>query len=38
MAGQGRVRFRWDDDRTLPERGTYVPPTIVALDRARDLR
>ncbi|MGD9770014.1 MAG: L-glutamate gamma-semialdehyde dehydrogenase, partial [Pseudolabrys sp.] len=38
MAGQGRVRFRWDDDRTLPEGGTYVPPTIVALDRARDLR
>jgi RHH-type proline utilization regulon transcriptional repressor/proline dehydrogenase/delta 1-pyrroline-5-carboxylate dehydrogenase len=38
MAGQGRVRFRWDDDRALPARGTYVPPTIVALDRARDLR
>jgi RHH-type proline utilization regulon transcriptional repressor/proline dehydrogenase/delta 1-pyrroline-5-carboxylate dehydrogenase len=38
MRGQGRVRFRWDDDRALPERGTYVPPTIVALDRARDLR
>ena len=38
MAGQGRVRFRWDADRPLPQRGTYVPPAIVALDRASDLR
>ncbi len=38
MAGQGRVRFRWDADRPLPRRGTYVPPAIMALDRASDLR
>jgi RHH-type proline utilization regulon transcriptional repressor/proline dehydrogenase/delta 1-pyrroline-5-carboxylate dehydrogenase len=38
MAGQGRVRFRWDADRPLPPHGVYVPPAIVALDRARDLR
>ena len=35
IAGKaGRVRFRWDADRTLPARGLYVPPTIIALDRA----
>ena len=34
---QGRVRFRWDQDRPLPASGTYVAPTIIALDRARDL-
>jgi RHH-type proline utilization regulon transcriptional repressor/proline dehydrogenase/delta 1-pyrroline-5-carboxylate dehydrogenase len=38
MAGQGRVRFRWDTAGSLPAAGTYVPPTIIALDRARDLR
>jgi RHH-type transcriptional regulator, proline utilization regulon repressor / proline dehydrogenase / delta 1-pyrroline-5-carboxylate dehydrogenase len=38
MEGQGRVAFRWDRDRPLPGGGTYVPPAIVALDRARDLR
>ena len=38
MAGQGRVRFRWDAARPLPAEGTYVPPTIVSLDRARDLK
>jgi RHH-type transcriptional regulator, proline utilization regulon repressor / proline dehydrogenase / delta 1-pyrroline-5-carboxylate dehydrogenase len=36
--GQGRVGFRWDRDRSLPAAGTFVPPAIVALDRARDLR
>jgi RHH-type proline utilization regulon transcriptional repressor/proline dehydrogenase/delta 1-pyrroline-5-carboxylate dehydrogenase len=35
-AGQGRLVFRWD--RGLPAAGTYVPPAILALDRARDLR
>jgi RHH-type transcriptional regulator, proline utilization regulon repressor / proline dehydrogenase / delta 1-pyrroline-5-carboxylate dehydrogenase len=35
--GEGRLRFRWDRFRTLPARGTYVPPAVVALDRARDL-
>jgi RHH-type proline utilization regulon transcriptional repressor/proline dehydrogenase/delta 1-pyrroline-5-carboxylate dehydrogenase len=39
IAGKaGRVYFRWDTDRTLPARGLYVPPAIIALDRARDLR
>jgi RHH-type transcriptional regulator, proline utilization regulon repressor / proline dehydrogenase / delta 1-pyrroline-5-carboxylate dehydrogenase len=31
------VRFRWDAGRALPE-GLFVPPTIIALDRARDLK
>ena len=38
MEGQGRVGFRWDRDRPLPAAGTFVPPAIVALDRARDLK
>jgi len=38
MAGQQRVRFRWDASRTLPAVGTFVPPTIVILDRAGDLQ
>jgi RHH-type transcriptional regulator, proline utilization regulon repressor / proline dehydrogenase / delta 1-pyrroline-5-carboxylate dehydrogenase len=33
-----RVRFRWDNDDTLPATGIYVAPTIIALDRARDLK
>jgi RHH-type proline utilization regulon transcriptional repressor/proline dehydrogenase/delta 1-pyrroline-5-carboxylate dehydrogenase len=37
-AGQGRVIFRWDDGRTLPLRGRFVPPTMIALDRASDLQ
>jgi RHH-type transcriptional regulator, proline utilization regulon repressor / proline dehydrogenase / delta 1-pyrroline-5-carboxylate dehydrogenase len=37
MQAQGRVRFRWDEFHALPPTGTYVPPTIVELDRARDL-
>ena len=36
--GRGRVRFRWDRFNRLPATGTYVPPTIITLDRARDLR
>jgi RHH-type proline utilization regulon transcriptional repressor/proline dehydrogenase/delta 1-pyrroline-5-carboxylate dehydrogenase len=36
MDRQGRVRFRWDAARPLPD-GLFVPPTIIALDRARDL-
>ena len=27
-----RIRFRWDKYRRLPQRGLYVPPTIIALD------
>ena len=38
MEAQGRVRFRWDADRALPAAGSYVPPAIIALDRARDLQ
>jgi RHH-type proline utilization regulon transcriptional repressor/proline dehydrogenase/delta 1-pyrroline-5-carboxylate dehydrogenase len=34
----GRVHFRWDWFKPLPMAGTYVPPTIITLDRARDLR
>ena len=33
----GRTLYRWDSDHTLPLEGLYVPPTIIALDRARDL-
>src|SRR5579883_558056 len=36
--GQGRLVYRWDADRPLPSTGTYVPPAIITLDRARDLR
>src|SRR5207248_34562 len=38
MQGQGRLRFRWDEGASLPAQGTYVPPVIVELDRARDLK
>jgi RHH-type proline utilization regulon transcriptional repressor/proline dehydrogenase/delta 1-pyrroline-5-carboxylate dehydrogenase len=37
VEAQGRVRFRWDRFAQLPAEGTFVPPTIVELDRARDL-
>jgi RHH-type proline utilization regulon transcriptional repressor/proline dehydrogenase/delta 1-pyrroline-5-carboxylate dehydrogenase len=37
-AGEGRVMFRWDEHRPLPPRGRFVPPTMIALDRAADLR
>ncbi len=37
MEGAGRVRFRWDRFKPMPTAGTYVPPTIVELERARDL-
>ena len=38
MERQGRVRFRWDAERELPAHGTYVGPSIIELDRARDLK
>jgi RHH-type proline utilization regulon transcriptional repressor/proline dehydrogenase/delta 1-pyrroline-5-carboxylate dehydrogenase len=38
MAGAGRVIFRWDESRTLPRRGLYVPPAMIRLDRAGDLQ
>jgi RHH-type transcriptional regulator, proline utilization regulon repressor / proline dehydrogenase / delta 1-pyrroline-5-carboxylate dehydrogenase len=34
----GAVRFRWDQFHALPTHGTYVPPAIIALDRACDLK
>ncbi len=37
-AAQGRLIFRWDEGRTLPPRGRFVPPTMIALDRASDLQ
>jgi RHH-type proline utilization regulon transcriptional repressor/proline dehydrogenase/delta 1-pyrroline-5-carboxylate dehydrogenase len=38
MEMQGRVRFRWDRFKPLPQSGWFVPPTIVMLDRAGDLK
>jgi RHH-type transcriptional regulator, proline utilization regulon repressor / proline dehydrogenase / delta 1-pyrroline-5-carboxylate dehydrogenase len=38
MQGSGRVRFRWDEAKPLPAAGTYVPPAIIALKRAGDLK
>jgi len=38
MAAKGNVRFRWDAQQAMPGAGTFVPPTIIALDRARDLK
>jgi RHH-type proline utilization regulon transcriptional repressor/proline dehydrogenase/delta 1-pyrroline-5-carboxylate dehydrogenase len=34
----GRIRFRWDDGQALPAQGFFVPPTIIELDRASDLK
>jgi RHH-type proline utilization regulon transcriptional repressor/proline dehydrogenase/delta 1-pyrroline-5-carboxylate dehydrogenase len=36
-AHTARVRFRQDRQKPLPAAGTYVAPTIIALDRAADL-
>jgi RHH-type transcriptional regulator, proline utilization regulon repressor / proline dehydrogenase / delta 1-pyrroline-5-carboxylate dehydrogenase len=38
MAAQRRVIMRWDDGRALPSRGLFVPPSMIGLDRARDLQ
>ena len=35
---KGRVRFRWDRFQSLPASGTYVPPAIIMLERAAELR
>jgi RHH-type transcriptional regulator, proline utilization regulon repressor / proline dehydrogenase / delta 1-pyrroline-5-carboxylate dehydrogenase len=37
MEAKGRVRFRWDRHRAMPETGTYVPPTIIMLEHASEL-
>jgi RHH-type proline utilization regulon transcriptional repressor/proline dehydrogenase/delta 1-pyrroline-5-carboxylate dehydrogenase len=34
----GRVIFRWDKGHPLPSRGLFVPPSMIVLDRAADLR
>ena len=34
----GRVRFRWDRDQALPDKGLYVGPAVIELDRARELK
>jgi RHH-type proline utilization regulon transcriptional repressor/proline dehydrogenase/delta 1-pyrroline-5-carboxylate dehydrogenase len=34
----GALRFRADRDTALPSAGTYVGPTVIELDRARDLK
>jgi RHH-type proline utilization regulon transcriptional repressor/proline dehydrogenase/delta 1-pyrroline-5-carboxylate dehydrogenase len=36
-AAHGRVRFRWDRGRPLPQAGTYVAPTIIDLNSAEEL-
>jgi RHH-type proline utilization regulon transcriptional repressor/proline dehydrogenase/delta 1-pyrroline-5-carboxylate dehydrogenase len=38
MEGQGRVLFRADAAQDLPSTGCFVPPTVIELDRARDLK
>ncbi len=38
MESEARVRFRWDRFKPMPAAGTFVPPAIITLDRARDLR
>jgi RHH-type proline utilization regulon transcriptional repressor/proline dehydrogenase/delta 1-pyrroline-5-carboxylate dehydrogenase len=37
MQQQGRVRFRWDEARPLPD-GLFVPPAIIKLETPRDLK
>ena len=38
MEDAGRVRFRLDGEAPLPAGGTYVAPTLIELDRARELK
>jgi RHH-type proline utilization regulon transcriptional repressor/proline dehydrogenase/delta 1-pyrroline-5-carboxylate dehydrogenase len=38
QAARGRVRFRWDRGRSLPQAGTYVAPAIIELDDPEDLK
>jgi len=37
QAARGRARFRWDHGRSLPQAGTYVAPTVIALDDPEEL-
>jgi RHH-type proline utilization regulon transcriptional repressor/proline dehydrogenase/delta 1-pyrroline-5-carboxylate dehydrogenase len=38
MQARGALRFRWDTAKTLPDLGTYVPPAVIELPNARELR
>ena len=38
MESRNRVRFRWNRGRALPGQGLYVPPTVIELERAADLK
>jgi RHH-type proline utilization regulon transcriptional repressor/proline dehydrogenase/delta 1-pyrroline-5-carboxylate dehydrogenase len=38
MGRQRRLRFRWDAFAPLPRNGMFVPPAMVVLDRAGDLK
>jgi RHH-type proline utilization regulon transcriptional repressor/proline dehydrogenase/delta 1-pyrroline-5-carboxylate dehydrogenase len=38
MEEQGRLLFRADVETSLPTTGYYVPPAVIELDRARDLK
>src|SRR5262249_48118709 len=38
MEAQRRVQFRWDRFNRVPSSGTYVPPAIISLNHAGDLR
>ena len=33
-----QVRYRWDSDHEMPSRGLFVPPTIIELNSAADLK
>jgi RHH-type proline utilization regulon transcriptional repressor/proline dehydrogenase/delta 1-pyrroline-5-carboxylate dehydrogenase len=37
-AHKSGVRFRWDEKRPLPAKGTFVPPAIIELKRASNLK
>jgi len=38
MQRAGRLRFRWDGERSWPAGGTYVAPALIELDRAAELK
>ncbi len=38
MEHAGRLRFRWNGEQALPAGGIYVVPTLIELDRARELK
>ena len=38
MERAGRIRFRYDRDRAVPDQGTYVAPTVIELESADNLQ